>query len=58
MNDAGPNEFMGRTLLALQILSSFQKCLHYRSFSRRSILKKVKQFPVFTELTTSRVLDI
>ena len=24
MNDAGPNEFMGRTLLALQILSSFQ----------------------------------
>ena len=40
---------MGTTLLALQIQSSSQKCLHLRSFSRRCIpKKKVKRFPVFT----------
>ena len=39
----GPNEFMGRTLLALQILSASKKCLHLPSFSRRRIPKNIKQ---------------
>ena len=44
----GPNGFMGTSLLALQISSSSQKCLHLPSFSRRCIPKNVKRFPAFT----------
>ena len=50
---------MGTTLLALQIYSSFQKCLHYWSLSQRCILRNVKWFLVLAaKLTTSPVLDI
>ena len=52
----GPDSFMNRTLIALQIQSSFQKCLPFLSFSRQCILTKVKRFPVFLAITSQHHL--
>ena len=43
----GPNGFMGKTLLTLQISSSFQKRLHYWCFSWGCISKKGQTVPSF-----------
>ena len=49
-----PNEFMGRTLLALQILSASKKCLHLPSFSRQCIPKNIKQVFMAHNFTSAR----
>ena len=55
----GPHGFLGRTLLALQIKSPFQKCLHYSSFLHWYISKKPQTVSSFCDdkFTTSPVLD-
>ena len=52
----GPNGFMGKTLLELQIKSSFQRALHNRNFLRPCIPKRSNGFSFLGDkLTTSFV---